>query len=172
VPGDVRQFALDQTFPEPIMRAFAEYLPEARLVPLRTIDPRLATVEDDWRILQFLSRHADEWDGQPADAAMLSQARELSVVMQTKPTLVVVQEAGHDSVKASGLLLAYLPMICKRTVRTSAQLWVVRAAERIDDPWARLKRVAANQNTTADALYQASRMSPEDLAIPADDILP
>ena len=43
-------FALDQNFPEPILQALNDFIPEAELVPLQEIDPLLAEI-DDWQVL-------------------------------------------------------------------------------------------------------------------------
>jgi hypothetical protein len=102
-----RQFALDQNFPQPIVDALAAYIIEAELVPILRIDEQLATLED-WEVLLALHHHERAWDGLiTTDANMLALPRELAVLMQTKLTLVVTKESGHDPIKATGLLLAY-----------------------------------------------------------------
>ncbi len=97
-----RRFALDQNFPQPILALLAEYLrEEAELVPLAQIDKRLAESVDDWRILLSLHQRGD-WDGLiTTDSGMLSLPRELAVLMQTKLSLVVAEEAGHDPLRAT-----------------------------------------------------------------------
>lgn len=45
MPG-LNELALDQNFPEPILRCLDEYVVDVRLVPLRSIDPRLPTLGD------------------------------------------------------------------------------------------------------------------------------
>lgn len=91
-------FALDQNFPEPIIDALDEWIPEAELVPLRRIDPLLSTL-DDWEVLLALHHHARPWEGLiPTDSGILSLPRELAVILQTNLTLVVAAEAGHDPI--------------------------------------------------------------------------
>ena len=104
-----RLLALDQNFPEPIVDALASFLAEdAELVPIRVVDARLTTV-DDWQILHALHAHERRWDGLVTnDRNMLSLPKELSVLCQTKLTLVVAKAAGQDPIKATGLLLAHL----------------------------------------------------------------
>ncbi len=106
-----RLFALDQNFPQPIVSALSEFMAEAELVALADIDARLADL-DDWEVLLALHHHEREWDGLlTTDTGMLSLPRELAVLMQTRLTLVVAHAAGHDPLKATGLVLTYLPWI-------------------------------------------------------------
>ncbi len=159
-----RLFALDQNFPQPIVDALAEYIIEAELVPILQIDEKLATV-DDWQVLLALHRHKRAWDGLiTTDANMLALPRELSVLMQTKLTLVVTRESGHDPIKATGLLLAYLPGICQRTEPGSAQVWTLSAVQKAaEDPWRRMGQVAERQGMTASKLYAVNKLTSEQL---------
>ena len=78
---------------------------------------------DDWRLLLSLY-HLGEWDGMVStDAKMLSLPRELAVIHQTRLTLIAVEQAGHDPVRAAGLLLVHLPAICRKSVRSTGQIW-------------------------------------------------
>jgi hypothetical protein len=159
-----RLFALDQNFPQPIVDALTEYIIEAELVPIARIDEQLATLED-WEVMLALHHHERAWDGLiTTDANMLALPRELSVLMQTKLTLVVAKESGHDPIKATGLLLAYLPGICQRTQPEQAQVWTLRAVQRsADDPWEKMERVALQRATTASKLYAANKLSSEEI---------
>jgi hypothetical protein len=142
-----RLFALDQGFPLPIVDVLAEYMTEAELVAFADIDPELAEL-DDWEILLALHHHERRWNGLiTTDSGMVVLPRELAVLMQTKLTLVLADEAGHDPLKATGLVLAHLPGICRRTRPDVAQLWILRAiGRRHTDPWAQLGVVAEHQN--------------------------
>jgi hypothetical protein len=159
-----RLFALDQNFPQPIVDALAEYIIEAELVPISDIDERLATL-DDWEVMLALHHHERPWDGLiTTDANMLALPRELAVLMQTKLTLVVAKESGHDPIKATGLLLAYLPGICQRVEPDKAQLWTLRAVQRpADDPWVGFERIARQRGTTASKLYRANKLGAEQI---------
>jgi hypothetical protein len=109
-PGVVARklFALDHNFPQPIVDVLTEYQEDAELVRVDGIDDRLPQL-DDWALLLALHHHDRPWDGLiTTDTSMLNRAREMAAVMQTKLTLVVAMEAGHNPVKASGLLFAYL----------------------------------------------------------------
>jgi hypothetical protein len=157
-----RRFALDQNFPQPIIARLAEYLrEEAELVPLARIDKRLTESVDDWRILLSLHQRGD-WDGLiTTDSGMLSLPRELAVLMQTKLSLVVAEEAGHDPLRATGLLLLHLPGICRDTTTTKPQVWRLRAPGRRPgiDPWEELERVADHQSEKAADLYAEAKLS-------------
>jgi hypothetical protein len=125
-----RLFALDKNFPQPIVSVLSDFQADATLIPLDQIDPRMSTL-DDWELLLALHHHVDPWDGLiTTDTSMLAQGPELATLIQTKLTLVVAVAAGHNPVKASGLLFAYLTGICQRTTPDKAQVWRLNAANR------------------------------------------
>jgi hypothetical protein len=109
-----RLFALDKNFPQPIVSVLsADFQADATLVPLDWIDSRMSPL-DDWELLLALHHHAHPWDGLiTTDTSMLARGPELATLIQTKLTLVVAVAAGHNPVKASGLLFAYLVGICQ-----------------------------------------------------------
>lgn len=158
-------FALDQNFPQPLVNAMAPFMPEVELVPIRVIDPRLADMED-WEVLLALHHHARPWDGLvTTDSSMLNQARELAVLRQATLTLVVAHDAGHDPIKATGLLLAHIDYIARRTTPEEPQIWKLTAANRPGhDPWEFLERAAQHQHRDADELWQEARLTDEELA--------
>lgn len=161
-----RLFALDHNFPQPIVDVLSEYMVEAELLPVDVIDPRMPDL-DDWQILLALHHHPRPFDGLiTTDNSMLKLPRELAVLMQTKLTMVVADEAGHDPLKATGLVLAHLPGICKRTRPDTAQAWILRAAQRPhEDPWTLLGRVAGHQGRATNELYAEASLSPDELAV-------
>lgn len=160
-----RLFALDHNFPQPIVSALADFQVEAKLVRIDAIDRRMADL-DDWELLLALHNDEQPWDGMiTTDSSMLNQPRELAALMQTKLTLVVADASGHDPLKASGLLFAYLAGICKRTDSETAQIWKLNAAERPAlDPWGEFKRVAAHQHRNAQDLWAESQIDAATLA--------
>lgn len=161
-----RLFALDQNFPLPIVAALQKYILEARLCSLAAIDPRLTANMDDWEILPALHHHPEPWDGLiTTDSSILNLPRELAVLMQTKLTLVVAEAAGHDSIKATGLVPAHLPWICDRTRRDVSQIWRLATRPRPhDDPWDRFADVANHLNRTTRDLYDEQKLSDGELA--------
>lgn len=155
-----RLFALDKNFPEPIVSVLADFQGDAQLVPLDHIDARMSTL-DDWELLLALHHHSDAWDGLiTTDSSMLAQGRELATLIQTKLTLVVAVASGHNPVKASGLLFAYLAGICQRTTPEQAQVWRLNAANRPhEDPWAFLKRFAEHNGRLAEDAWAELKLS-------------
>jgi hypothetical protein len=160
-----RLFALDHNFPQPIVEVLSEYQSDAVLVRLDAIDRRLPEL-DDWQLLLALHHHAEPWDGLiTTDSSMLAQGMELAALIQTKLTLIVAMESGHNPVKASGLLFAHLGGICRQTTPETPQVWRLRAAERRhDEPWEHLKRFAEHSNRPTDEVWAEFKLSAEALA--------
>jgi hypothetical protein len=158
-------FALDQNFPEPIIEALNEYIPEAELVPLREVDPHLAEI-DDWEVLLALWHHARQWDGLITnDGRMLNLPREMSVLRQTNLTLVIAHDSGHDPIRATGLLFTHLGYICRQTTPHEAQVWELKARNRpARTAWFHLELIAEHRNTEANVLWRQWRLTNADLA--------
>ena len=163
MPITPKRFALDENFPENILESLHLGIREAELVPLRKIDPRLRDM-DDWKLLLSL-HHLATWDGLiSADSHMLLTARDIAVLHQTRLTLVVVDRAGHDPIRAAGLILVHLPTICSKTVRTTGQVWRLSAqVKNHEEPWDELKKIARHQNTSAKHLYATVKLSRQEL---------
>jgi hypothetical protein len=160
-----RLFALDKNFPQPIVGVLSDFQADARLVPLDRIDTRMSTL-DDWELLLALHHHSDAWDGLiTTDSSMLSQGPELATLIQTKLTLVVAVASGHNPVKASGLLFAYLSGICQRTTPERAQVWRLNAVNRPhEEPWEFLKRFAEHNGRSADEVWAEFKLSADAIA--------
>jgi hypothetical protein len=158
-------FALDRNFPQPIVGILSDFQADATLVPIDRIDKRMSML-DDWELLLALNHHADPWDGLiTTDSSMLAQGPELAALIQTKLTLVVAVAAGHNPVKASGLLFAYLAGICQRTTSDRAQVWRLNAANRPpEEPWDFLKRFAEHNDRSADDVWTEFKLSATGLA--------
>lgn len=161
----MKRFALDQNFPLPIVEVLAHFIVEAELVPLAKIDPELTHDTDDWKLLLALHHHSEHWDGLiTTDSGMLLLAKEMAVLCQTKLTLIVAEGAGHDPIKATGLVMAHLPGICKRTDPKAPQLWVLRAATQPhEDPWDRLRSIAVHSKQDVNGLYRAVKLTNKEL---------
>lgn len=154
-----RLFALDHNFPEPIVSVLADFQADAELVRVDAVDTRLAELED-WQLLLALHHHARPWDGLiTTDSSMLNQGPELAALIQTRLTLVVAKEAGHNPVKASGLLFAYLNGICKRTRPDKPQVWTLAATNRAEEePWYFLKRFAEHNHRDAEDVWREVKL--------------
>jgi hypothetical protein len=101
---------------------------------VRDIDPTYADL-DDWELLRELHRHERAWDGLVTnDDAMLSLAKEMTVLDQTGLTLVVAKGEGHNPIRAVGVLLCHLGHICHHTTPGLAQIWRLRVAQKNAEP--------------------------------------
>jgi len=159
-----RLFALDHNFPLPIVDVLSEFQESAELVPISVIDERMPDL-DDWEVLLALALHSRPFDGLiTTDSSMLNLPVELAVLLQTRLTLVVAMESGHNPVKATGLLFAYLANICVRTRHNQAQLWRLAAASNpAANPWDAFSKIAEHQSRDASELYEESKLSDEEL---------
>jgi hypothetical protein len=129
-----RLFALDHNFPQPLLAALAGALPQVELVPIHDIAPSFADL-DDWQLLRALHVHERDWDGLITnDDAMLSLAKEMTVLSQTGLTLVVAKGEGHNPIRAVGTLLCHLSYVCHHTVPGTAQIWRLRVAQKNAEP--------------------------------------
>ena len=160
-----RRFALDHNFPDPIVAVLTTFQSDAELIRIDEIDDRLPDL-DDWQLLLALHHHSERWDGLiTTDSSMLNQGPELAALIQTRLTLVVAVESGHNPVKASGLLFAYLAGICERTRPDKPQAWTLNALSRPHrEPWEFLKRFAEHNNRGTDDVWAEFRRSAEELS--------
>jgi hypothetical protein len=160
-----RRFALDQGFPQPLIDAAAPYFADLALVPIRSIDRRLAEL-DDWEVLLAIHHHPERFDGLiTTDDSMLNQPRELATVRQTNLTLVITHAAGHDPIKATGLLLAHLDYVCAQTRSDEAQIWDLVARNRPGrNPMEFIERVAQHQHRDVNQVWAEARLTRTELA--------
>ena len=166
-------FALDHNFSPTIVKALSPYIPEANLVPVGDIDPRMPVLED-WELLVALRQRSEGWAGLVTnDADFVTQPRELAALMQTGLAVIVAESAGHDPIKAAGLLLAHLPGICKRIIRGRAQVWRLRTADLPHtEPWDLFTKLAVQRKQNADQLFADNKLSVEELTSPVGLGLP
>jgi hypothetical protein len=159
-------FALDQNFPEPIVNALNEFIPEVDLVPLREIDAALTSEIEDWEVLLALHHHERPWDGLITnDHRILNLPREIAVVRQTNLSLVEAQSVGHDPIRATGVLFTHLEYIARETTPDRPQIWRLKARNRPgEDPWDYLEGIAQHQNRDVNALWQDVRLTNAELA--------
>jgi hypothetical protein len=155
-----RLFALDHNFPEPVLNAFSDLLPMVELVPIRAIDPAWAEL-DDWELLLALHRHERPWDGLITnDEAMLSLAKEMTVLSQTRLTLVVAKGEGHNPIRAVGTVLCHLPHICHHTAPEEAQVWSLRVSlKNHEGVYDYLEKIAHKAKTTVAGIIANNKVS-------------
>jgi hypothetical protein len=159
-----RLFALDQNFPEPIVDALSPFIEGAELVPVRRIQRELADV-DDWELLREL--HADQrpWDGLITnDDRMLALPKEMTVLSQTGLTLVVVKGQGHNSIRATGLLLCHLEHICHQMIPGESNVWVLTTHQKKPETAVeRLSMLAEKQSVPVAELMKGYWLSQDEL---------
>jgi len=128
------------------------------------LDRRLADL-DDWQVLLALHHHERPFDGLiTTDDSILNQGRELEVVRQTNLTLVVTRAAGHDPIKATGLLLAHLDYVTAQTTPDRPQVWSLAARNKpAADPWELLERIADHQNRDVQEVLREARLTRTEL---------
>src|SRR5262245_52016978 len=138
-----RLFALDHNFPEPVLATLTTAIPMVDMVPVRTIRKEMADM-DDWELLVALHRDKRPWDGLITnDEAILALPKEMTVLSQTRLTLVVVKGEGHSPVRATGVLLCHLAHICHHTTPERAQVWRLRVTQKnYEDASAYLDKIA------------------------------
>ena len=89
----------------------------------------------------------------------------MAVLRQTNLTLVVAQSAGHDPIRATGLLLTHLSYIARETTADEAQVWRLVAQNRpANEPGQFLEAIAAHQNRDVDDVWQEARLTSAELA--------
>jgi hypothetical protein len=159
-----RLFALDHNFPEPVLAAFASVMPMVEVVPVRLIEAGWAGL-DDWALILALHRHARGWDGLITnDDAMLSLPKEMTVLSQTRLTLVVAKGEGHNPIRAVGALLCHLPHICHHTTAEVAQIWNLRVAQKNHEEVSDyLGKIAAKSKVSVANLVAANRVPTAEL---------
>jgi hypothetical protein len=157
-------FALDHNFPDPIVSVLSSFQTDAELVRIDQIDDRMPDL-DDWELLLALRHHHRPWAGLiTTDSSMLNQGPELAALIQTKLTLVVAMEAGHNPVKASGLLFAYLGGISRRTTDQRPQVWTLNALNKAHrEPWDYLRRFAEHNNRVTEEVWREFRLTTDEL---------
>lgn len=139
-------------------------MPMVEVVPIRLIESAWAEL-DDWRLILALHRHARPWDGLITnDDAMLSLAKEMTVLSQTGLTLVVARGEGHNPIRAVGALLCHLPHICHHTKTGVAQIWRLRVSQKDpEDVGEYLQTIADKQGASLASLLAAHRVPASEL---------
>lgn len=131
MPPDARpRFGFDQNFPHPIvLNVVKRWTAELDLVPLNDIDPRLTKDLGDHRVIQGLWQLG--FQGLVTrDDSMLWLPEVVSMIRQTRSSVVACKDSGHDALKASGLLLTQLQSVAKRHDPSKPQIWTLNVVER------------------------------------------
>lgn len=160
---DKLSIALDHNFPEPVLNALDGFVPEACLLPIRKIHPKLPDLDDHELVVAL--RQLDIGVLATNDYKMFKNPRELAAIMSTRLTVIAFEGLGDDPIRAAGALLLDLPTITNRIEREKAQLfWLRPKRPEPIDPWNQLQKLAERRNTTARLLYEECRLSESDLS--------
>ena len=153
---------LDQNFPEPILEGLEPWMGDVQLVPLRTIDHRLTTLDD--RELLIALKQLGYEGLVTLNYRMLRNPKELAAVLKTKLAIFAVEGVGDDPIRATGALLLDLqPAISAIRSGRSGVFWLRPRAPKPQDPWELFKRVADNHGKDAATLYEDVKVSDAEL---------
>jgi len=155
--------ALDHNFPEPVLDALDGFVPEARLLPIRKIHPKLPDLDDDELVVAL---HRLEIGVLATnDYKMFKNPRELAAIMSTRLTVIAFEGLGDDPIRAAGALLLDLPAITNRLDSEKAQLfWLRPRRPEPIDPWMQLQKLAERRDTSAKLLYAEYKLSESELS--------
>lgn len=159
------RLALDQNFPTPILAALADYVPEVEFVPLRRIDRRMPDLSDRELVIAL---HQAGWAGLVTNNyKMLTVPKELAAILSTKIGVFAIQGTGDDPVRATGALLLDLPGVLKDFVPGKGGIyWLNPRRPLRRDPWELFKKAAARYQREPGELYEAVKVSAEELTRP------
>jgi hypothetical protein len=105
------RFGVDHNFPEPLLDAIRGYLPFG-VEMIKKISPLLIQNVDDWQVLLALAQQ--RYHGFISlDFEAIALPKEMAVVHQTKLTVVAIEAAGDNPLRAVGQLLIHATHIEK-----------------------------------------------------------
>jgi hypothetical protein len=153
--------ALDQNFPEPILRCLDEFLVDVHLVPLRQIDARLPELPD--RQLLLVLDALGLAGLVTNNHKMMQNPAEIAGLLRTTLTLFVVEGVGHDPIRATGAVLLDLPGALRRLEPSKPQVFWSRPRNPEPAlPWTLFERAAERAHRSADELYAELKVSDEE----------
>lgn len=161
------RFALDHNFPAPVLKTFDVLFSQVELVAIADIDAGFAML-DDWELFVALHTHRQHWDGLITnDDKLLALEKEMTVLSQTRLTLVVAKGEGDSPIRATGLLLCHLNHICHHSTTDRSQIWRLRVSQKdYEEPRDYLERIAAKKGTTVEQIVRTHRLAAGRLEAP------
>ena len=156
---------LDHNFPEPILSCLEQFIPDARLLPIRRIHPDLPQLEDR-RLL--IALHQMGFRALVTnDYKMLKNPLTLAALCKTKLTVFAIEGLGDDPIRAAGALLLNMPPFVKAiTNGQTGAFWLRPRNPRLKDPWELFKKAAEHRREGASSLYEHLKVTDEDLQSP------
>ena len=133
------RFGVDHNFPEPILEAIRGYLPFG-VEMIKEISPLLIANVDDWQVLLALAQQG--YHGLISlDFEAIALPKEMAVVHQTNLTVVAIEAAGDNPLRAVGQLLIHATHIEKAYRADEPQVFqdltasTQTTANRLELPW-------------------------------------
>jgi hypothetical protein len=160
------RFGVDQNFPEPLLEAARPFLAKWYGVQMiKYISNELIRDKDDWQVM--LALHQLNWDGLIGlDAKILSLPREVAVVEQTRFTVVAIESAADDPLRAIGQFLVYARRIGKEFSPDRAQVFRIGRPQAFEEmsPWDCFKKISHGKDPRD--IFKGHRLTDEELATP------
>jgi hypothetical protein len=160
--------ALDQNFPQPILDALAQYMPDIHLEHLSRIDRRLGDLEDHELVVAL---YQAGYEGLVTNNyKMLNDPRVLVALMKTKLTVFAIEGAGDDPIRATGAVFLDLPgAISRRDPSKPHVFWLRPRNPQPQDAWDLFGRAAERRHSNRQNLYDELKLSDDDIAQPVLD---
>lgn len=122
-------FALDENFPQPILReAINKYVLGIEIALLVDVDLNLLGAYQDHELIVELAGRGIE-GLITCDDSMIFRPEVLDAIERTGFSVVTCRRVGDDPVRASGLLLVHLPDVAKRHQSRRPQIWRLGTVE-------------------------------------------
>lgn len=159
------RFGVDHNFPEELMYAARPFLGRWFGVEMiKRISGELIREKEDWEVM--LALHQMGWDGLIGlDARILSSPKEMAVVEQTKFTVVAIESAGHDPLRAIGQVLVHARHIGQSFRADEPQVYRIGRPQALEalSPWVYLQKIGRGDGK---AVFRSHRLTDEELARP------
>jgi hypothetical protein len=157
------RFGVDHNFPEPLLDAIRGYLPFG-VEMIKKISPLLIENVDDWQVLLALAQK--QYHGFISlDFEAIALPKEMAVVHQTNLTVVAIEAAGDNPLRAVGQLLIHATHIEKNYRADEPQVFRI-SPPRLKQPvtaWNCLGEIAGRQTKAVEQLFREQRLTSEEL---------
>lgn len=156
------ELALDQNFPEPILRVLGDYIIDVRLVPLRKINVRLPALDDRQLVIALYQLG---YRGLVTNNyKMLANPAELAAIIATGLTVFAIEGVGHDPLRATGALLLDLPGALRRMGEGEARVfWLRPRNPQPERAWDLLVKAASRQHRPVTELHDEVKVTDAEL---------
>jgi len=156
-------FGVDHDYPKPLLDAAKDYLP-FDVTAIREIDVRLVDRMDDWQVILALSQEG--FAGLiTLDTRMLNSPREMAVTHQTAATIVAIDAAGHNPLRAFGQLLVHATGVAAAYLPDRPQLFRIPQPRTVQPvkAWDQLGVLASDARVSIQQLFDRAKLDDRDL---------